>query len=110
MGWLRKKYESAKGGIKDEMKYRKSVRQAEKTSYREAKLKAAEDYGKKKAQYEEQQKFKQLKQPKSYNFKGFAGPTQKTPVASLGIGDTLLGGGGGSKKRKKGFDMPDLKI
>lgn len=100
MGWFRKKYETAKTGVKEEFKHRQAVRLAEKQSYREAKMKAAKDFGKKKARYEEQQKFKKLKETKSVSFGGFAGPTQKKPSTSMGVSDYLLGGSGNGKKKK----------
>lgn len=97
-GWLKKKYESAKTEFKNELKHRSAVKKAEKESYREAQLREAKNFGKKKAAHEAGMKLKQLKEkPKGFEFGGFAGPTQKQPALNLGVSDYLLG----SEKKKK---------
>lgn len=93
MRWLKKKYEDAKRGIKDEMKHRKEVKRVEKESYRAARIKQAETLGRKKVEYETQQKLNDMRKPKAaYTFGGFAGPTARQPSPSVGVADYLSGG------------------
>lgn len=114
MGWFRKKFEEAKHDIKDEFKHRASVKKAEKMAYRQAQLKEASSFGRKKAAYESQKKLKELKNPSpGYTFGGFAGPTTKHPTPSVGVADYLTGSShksnvgftnilGESKRKRKG--------
>ncbi len=104
MGFFRKQYEKAKRGVKGELKHRSKLRQTEKKAYREAQEVEAHNYGVEKAKYEREQKVKRLKQkPRGFAFQGFAGPTQKRPSQSLGLGDALLGKPS-KKKKRDGFD------
>lgn len=103
MGFLRKQFEKAKRGVKDELRHRSAVRKAEKESYRESQIREAKKFGAKKAAYESSQKLRSVKQkPKGFEFKGFAGPTQKQPSQSLNLSDALIGRP--SKKKRHGFD------
>lgn len=104
MSWVKKQFGKLKENVKDELEYKKQVRMAERESYKKARLEEAKKFGRAKASYETKQKLKSLKSP-GYTFKGFAGPTKKTPNVGLGIAEYLTGSNISTKKKKnKGFD------
>ena len=110
MGFIKKQFGKIKAGVKDEYKHKMAVRKAEKESFREAELEEATKFGKKKASYKTQQKVKAMKQPKkSFEFKGFAGPTQGGMGANTGLADALLGSSN-KKKGKKSKGIPDMRL
>ena len=90
MSWFKRKVGEIKAGIKDEMRYRSEVKAKEKESYREAKIRQAERFGKEKAKYEADQRLKKMRQGPAYTFGGFAGPTKRQPTPSVGVADYLL--------------------
>ena len=107
MGWLKKQIGNIKASAKDEWRHREELRREEKISRRQEEKKQASLIGKKKAQIkanEQLKRYKERQKPKSYEFKGFAGPTKSRPNVGLGMAEYLTGGTPRKTTKKKGFD------
>lgn len=107
--WLSRKSRDAGEWVKSEYKHKMAVRKAEREAYKEAELAEAKKFGKQKAALETKRKLKSLKtRGQSYEFRGFAGPTQRGTKASTGMAELLIGKP--SKKKKKESGIGDMRL